>query len=570
MGRTQFLRVGFSMKRIALIGVILLVVGASSRADDAKALVDDLFGSRIKQAQASTSRLDDVALAKQMVDAAKAATDKAPLLIELCTRAGALAAKHSSGYATANEAYQLIEKYATTAVPNIEEAWMDILTKLSRVSDKATRDDAYDQLIARMGKAADRHASAGKFNEAMAIHRRALLIARRARHPEADGIQEAIVAIQEKQKGARRVEVLEEMVLRDASNQTALVELVSLYIFELDQAAKAKPFLARVQDAQLKRRLTAAGKPRTALTLNDYMDLGLWFEEKANKTTGTQRIALLRKSHGYLQHYLEQTENRSSSNERTKAMLIAKGIETSVRATGETMHGMPIPKLAVMQYRGGKVTKPNIPATEGLCLLTRFGGGWNNINDLFQLTIDRSRRWVVTGGNGTDSTNFDVLSLHFGRKKFPRVTYQTHEFKNNEKVRLIHSDEGLCMFSMINGAFSGKGEHARVFIDNDGYWYLFCETKQVTATQAVSITFPKSSDYKAKVSEIKYRPQGTPQKLIHKDQGFAYISGMGHAAQSDQEQAYLSINETDGHWYIHGKANSGFYVYVTTVEGLKW
>ncbi|HEY2250590.1 MAG TPA: hypothetical protein VGH74_06000, partial [Planctomycetaceae bacterium] len=38
--------------------------------------------------------------------------------------------------------------------------------------------------------------------------------------------------------------------------------------------------------------------------------------------------------------------------------------------------------------------------------------------------------------------------------------------------RLIHRDEGICFISGISGEWGGDGEHAKLSIHEDGYWYF--------------------------------------------------------------------------------------------------
>ena len=41
---------------------------------------------------------------------------------------------------------------------------------------------------------------------------------------------------------------------------------------------------------------------------------------------------------------------------------------------------------------------------------------------------------------------------------------------------MIHKDEGFCYVADVGGAFNGGGEVARVYIGDDGYWYLHGST----------------------------------------------------------------------------------------------
>ena len=50
-------------------------------------------------------------------------------------------------------------------------------------------------------------------------------------------------------------------------------------------------------------------------------------------------------------------------------------------------------------------------------------------------------------------------------------------------VRVIREDEGFCALSMVTGEFNGAGESVRVWVGDDGWWYLggSSNQKQVAA-----------------------------------------------------------------------------------------
>ena len=63
-----------------------------------------------------------------------------------------------------------------------------------------------------------------------------------------------------------------------------------------------------------------------------------------------------------------------------------------------------------------------------------------------------------------------VRGLKFNSPKFEFTTYRWDY--NEPPVRMIHKNEGFCYLSGLGGAFDGGAEGARVYIGDDGYWYL--------------------------------------------------------------------------------------------------
>ena len=72
----------------------------------------------------------------------------------------------------------------------------------------------------------------------------------------------------------------------------------------------------------------------------------------------------------------------------------------------------------------------------------------------------------------TELARVRSLKLHS-----PKFEYTTYRWENNgPPVKMIHQDEGICYLSGVGGAFHGGAEVARVYIHEDGYWYLHGST----------------------------------------------------------------------------------------------
>lgn len=82
-----------------------------------------------------------------------------------------------------------------------------------------------------------------------------------------------------------------------------------------------------------------------------------------------------------------------------------------------------------------------------------------------------------------------VRSLAFHSPKYEFKTYRWEH--NAAPVKMIHKDEGFCYLADIGGAFNGGGEVAKVYIGDDGFWYLHGSTSHgflVVGAMAVKIT----------------------------------------------------------------------------------
>ncbi len=61
----------------------------------------------------------------------------------------------------------------------------------------------------------------------------------------------------------------------------------------------------------------------------------------------------------------------------------------------------------------------------------------------------------------------------------PKYKFKAYEWEHNgAPVKMIHQDEGFCYLADIGGAFNGGAEVARVYVGDDGFWYLHGSTGQ--------------------------------------------------------------------------------------------
>jgi hypothetical protein len=59
------------------------------------------------------------------------------------------------------------------------------------------------------------------------------------------------------------------------------------------------------------------------------------------------------------------------------------------------------------------------------------------------------------------------------------AAFETRRWQQGDApIRLIRKDEGFCALTMVTGHFEGAGEMVRVYVADDGYWYLGGDSHQ--------------------------------------------------------------------------------------------
>ena len=96
---------------------------------------------------------------------------------------------------------------------------------------------------------------------------------------------------------------------------------------------------------------------------------------------------------------------------------------------------------------------------------------------------------------------FDNVTLTIGASLAPGKTLggltagrvETHTWRQGEPpVRLIRQEEGFCALSLVTGHFQGGGEVVRLYVGDDGYWYLGGQSGQEgVAAQCIVVRYAR-------------------------------------------------------------------------------
>jgi hypothetical protein len=75
------------------------------------------------------------------------------------------------------------------------------------------------------------------------------------------------------------------------------------------------------------------------------------------------------------------------------------------------------------------------------------------------------------------------------------VPFETRTWRQGEApVRLIRKEDGFCALTQVTGSFQGAGEMVRVYVGDDGYWYLGGDSHQEgVAAECIIVRFGNST-----------------------------------------------------------------------------
>lgn len=320
-----------------LPALIVTLTAAVAFAEDAQQTFDAIYGDRIKEVTATRERDDDVALAGDLLTVAKSSANQPELLAVICEASYDLGRRHPSGYRTGVDAMALLTEHGSKQQRDAaRENTIDLLTRLTRLGEDDEKAKAMDELIALFETIAEQQSTAGDYDDAVRTYRRGLILATRDKHPKADAIKAQMEAALERHRVSLRIKRLREQLLTNA-DPAAAEELALIYTLDLNDAAKAVPYLRHAKDEALKAMVTLAATDPAKLDAEQSLKLGEWYHEKAKEKRGAQRLHLFRRAKTMLSRYLALTSNGGlrRADIQLKIKQIQEDLVTGVETTAD-------------------------------------------------------------------------------------------------------------------------------------------------------------------------------------------------------------------------------------------
>lgn len=133
--------------------------------------------------------------------------------------------------------------------------------------------------------------------------------------------------------------------------------LAEAHLFEFDRPGKAAPFVEKLDDPALWRRLVLLHTPFDELTIEQLLDLATWYEAQARKQDAANPIAMFIRAKTYYEQYLAL--HREQDAQRLEVIQTKKRIDRQLTRLGV---GMKKARRLVRAVRGaaGAMTDPRI------------------------------------------------------------------------------------------------------------------------------------------------------------------------------------------------------------------
>ena len=287
---------------------------------------DLLYGNELKRVTATKGTEDDLALAAQLLQAAKAPKTDVGLIALLCQKAYELASRDPKGSTVAVQALELSASW----VPANKVESLDRVVAIRQREFAHAKGDAKPQaaeaLLGALDRAAGAKAEAGDLDGAAALYRRAMPLAGSGGPKER--LQEKLDQLTARRHLAKQITDLKARIKAHPEDNASRTQLVRLYLVDLDKPAEAVQFLAEGVDEQMRKYVPAAAKALADVPALACLELGDWYLALADQAKSTAKGAMLTHAVAYYSRFLDIHPDEDAS--RTKASLALKNTEAAL------------------------------------------------------------------------------------------------------------------------------------------------------------------------------------------------------------------------------------------------
>ena len=311
------------------LSAILLACPLVVLADEAADTFNQLYGDDLKRVAATRSHDDDVALARQLLEAAGKVANQTAFLTLLCEEAHELAVKDAAGYPTAKAALELL-------AANVPGKKVESLQKVAAMCQRpyaTARGDAKakagEALMEALTVLADAQAAAEDVDGAGATLRQALIVATRIRSESTAAIQAQLAGLGAERQIEKQIAALKAKLEKDPQDAASRKELVRLYLVEMDDPAEAATFVDEKCDEATRKYVPAAAKPVEEAPELACKELGDWYRGLADQATEPgSKGAMLERAKGYYERFVEL--HKADDMARAGAALMLKKVDDAL------------------------------------------------------------------------------------------------------------------------------------------------------------------------------------------------------------------------------------------------
>ena len=389
---------------VPALAALAACVAGSVALGDAESDYKAIFGKEAAGVSSSTSKADDVAFARKLLESAGSVSESPKLQILLYENAFKFASASSEGLPIALQVLDILAKTFPARKADWQERRLALLrNQYMRARGEAKKAAAATYLDALL-LAADALMAAGQPAGAVPHYRSARSVATYYRKEMLAEIRTKLNAAGDAAFTDGKVRALQSRLKIKPTDARAREDLVMLYVIQIDAPAKARDVLRDSVGEDVRVHVRLAAQSADDLSEGDCLRLGDWYYKTLlSRATGLGKRVVLERARGYYERYL--ATHTAQDVPRFRADSALKKIKTDLaslapkpRTTTPTSR-VPKDTVAFGRHHYKAVLARNVPWHEAAKACRKLGGHLVTIESAGELAflqelVGRNRLWV--------------------------------------------------------------------------------------------------------------------------------------------------------------------------------
>ena len=319
-----------AMKAIPCILAIMLAAAPAGGAEDAKEAFETLWRAELNKVRATTSRADDLALARKMLHAAKNHKLQPKMVARLCEHACYLSRRSKEGRKVAIEAMKL----EAQKVPERKGYCFRQIAALEGKARPRSRPATAKNIEKFLGDA-EKQQRDGNYAQAARAARAAMAVAYVNDSPRVPAVRRLLKRLAALEAAASRAETLKACLKAKPEDQRIRDRVIGIYLVELDRPDEAAKFVTEDADEILLTYMPLAAGSIEKVGETGCYELAEWYVSLAKNAPYAGRTAMLKRAAAYYRRFIElhTADDETAGKVREKL----KHVTARLREAGEPL-----------------------------------------------------------------------------------------------------------------------------------------------------------------------------------------------------------------------------------------
>lgn len=303
------------------------VPGLRAVRSDIIATFEKLYGADVKKVAATPEPDDDIALAKEIINAAKTTDLDPDLLTLMCDKAYEVVSNVAGGGPTALSAMQVLMEKLPAARFHCAMQIADMLERMY-VADK--KPETAEPFLGAAFFAMDLATREGQHQYALELVQKAVTVATETKSSNLEYVKQQASILEARQAVLKELPDLLAKLDTNPADMDSRAKVIWINLVDCDNPSEAAKFLDTNSKSEMLTNIPLVLTPADKLSEESAFTLAEWYLGLADKAGPAGKILMLRRSQAYYQQFFALHKGKDRDSLAVRAELGSKKVDTAL------------------------------------------------------------------------------------------------------------------------------------------------------------------------------------------------------------------------------------------------